>query len=88
MYIGPNDLYITKPLSLINYILLVTILFLDHSVYPSGLAGGLAGWPQSGGHCLLHDVWSWNFQYEWEVARGELVGDDKKDTPGLVNIHR
>ena len=48
----------------------------------------MAGWPQSGGHCLLHDVWSWNFQYEWEVARGELVGDDKKDTPGLVNIQK
>lgn len=36
----------------------------------SGLAGGLAGCsPPSSGR-ELHDVWSWNFQHEWEARRG------------------
>lgn len=50
------------------------------------LAGGLAGWPQSGGHCLLHDVWSWNFQYEWEAFMSILSEKAHPERPVMVAL--
>jgi len=35
---------------------------------------------------LLHDVWSWNFQYEWEAFMSLLAGKGQQERPMMVAL--